>query len=70
MSRSLSVPICLVTLAFLSPARGDETVVSVENLRNHVEFLASDVLAGRDSGEPGLEVAAEYIAHQFRQPTP
>lgn len=52
----------------VAPAPGEEAVtVSAERLRNHVAFLASDLLAGRDSGEPGLEVAAEYIAGQFRQ---
>ncbi len=33
----------------------------------HVKFLASDDLAGRGNGTPGLEQAAEYIASQFRQ---
>ncbi|MBN1444239.1 MAG: hypothetical protein JXA90_16120, partial [Planctomycetes bacterium] len=36
-------------------------------LREHLEFLARDELGGRDSGEPGLEVAAEYIANRFRE---
>ena len=32
----------------------------------HVKFLASDDLAGRGNGTPGLERAAQYIADQFR----
>src|SRR5829696_10533312 len=32
----------------------------------HVRFLASDDLAGRGNGTPGLERAAQYIADQFR----
>ena len=31
----------------------------------HVKFLASDDLAGRGNGTPGLERAAQYIADQF-----
>ncbi len=50
----------------LPPAvSADDLDVSVEKLRDHVAFLASDDLGGRDSGEPGLEVAAEYLARVF-----
>lgn len=31
----------------------------------HVKFLASEDLAGRGNGSPGLDAAAEYIAKQF-----
>jgi hypothetical protein len=31
----------------------------------HVKYLASDELAGRESGEPGADSAAAYIARQF-----
>ncbi|HBY61622.1 MAG TPA: aminopeptidase, partial [Solibacterales bacterium] len=34
---------------------------------DHVKFLASDKLAGRGTGTPGLEKAAAYIAKQFKQ---
>jgi len=33
----------------------------------HVEFLADDALAGRDTGSPGHQRAAEYVADQFRK---
>ena len=36
-------------------------------IRDHVAYLASDDLGGRDSGEPGLEVAAEYIARFYEK---
>lgn len=32
----------------------------------HLRFLASDELGGRDTGSPGLEIAARYLAEQFR----
>src|SRR3954465_15984953 len=35
------------------------------NLRRHIEYLASDKLEGRRTGEPGAMLAAEYIADQF-----
>jgi hypothetical protein len=36
-------------------------------LKGHVSFLASDVLEGRDTPSRGLDIAAEYIASQFRR---
>ncbi|MBI4604841.1 MAG: M20/M25/M40 family metallo-hydrolase [Planctomycetes bacterium] len=50
----------------LSPRTWSGECIDPEVLRRHVEILASDELGGRDSGEPGLEVAAEYLANQFR----
>lgn len=37
------------------------------DLRAHVEFLASDLLEGRDTPSRGLDLAASYIAAQFRR---
>lgn len=41
--------------------------VSADSLRGHVSFLASDLLEGRDTPSKGLDIAAEYIAAQFRR---
>lgn len=41
--------------------------ISADSLRGHLSFIASDLLAGRDTPSPGLDVAAEYIAAQFRR---
>lgn len=41
--------------------------ISADSLRGHVSFLASDLLEGRATPSPGLDVAAEYIAAQFRR---
>ncbi|HEU4497787.1 MAG TPA: peptidase M28, partial [Sphingomicrobium sp.] len=40
---------------------------AAERIRAHVEFLASDLLKGRDTGSTGHEIAAGYVASQFRQ---
>lgn len=40
--------------------------ISADSLRGHVSFLASDLLEGRDTPSRGLDIAAEYIAAQFR----
>lgn len=41
--------------------------IAADSLRGHLSFIASDLLAGRDTPSPGLEIAAEYIAAQFRR---
>ncbi len=40
--------------------------ITPESLRADLSFLSSDVLAGRDTPSPGLDVAAEFIASRFR----
>ncbi|WP_321470890.1 M28 family peptidase [uncultured Paludibaculum sp.] len=52
----------------LSPA--EEALLSpitANVLKGHISFLASDALDGRDTPSKGLDVAAEYIAAQFRR---
>jgi len=41
--------------------------ISQNDLRTHLTFLASNAAEGRETGEHGLQVAAEYIASQFRR---
>ena len=40
--------------------------VSVENIEAHIRFLASDYMGGRDTGSDGFEIAANYVASQYR----
>jgi hypothetical protein len=41
--------------------------VSATSLRGHLSFIASDLLEGRATPSRGLDLAAEYIAAQFRR---
>ena len=41
--------------------------ISADSLRGHLSFIASDLLEGRNTPSPGLDMAAEYIAAQFRR---
>jgi hypothetical protein len=41
--------------------------VTANSLRGHLSFLASDLLEGRGTPSRGLDVAAEYIAAQYRR---
>jgi len=40
--------------------------ITAANLKGDLSFLASDALQGRFTPSPGLDVAAEFIASQFR----
>ena len=41
--------------------------ITPNSLRGHLSFLSSDLLEGRDTPSRGLDLAAEYIAAQFRR---
>jgi hypothetical protein len=41
--------------------------VRADAIRGHVEFLASDLLEGRAAATRGYDIAAAYVAAQFRQ---
>lgn len=41
--------------------------VSAEDMSGHLSFISSDALEGRKTPSRGLEIAAEYIAAQFRR---
>ncbi len=66
--RRLLIPL---TVAFLVVPRPDAQssgpdAITDSRYMEHVKFLASDDLAGRGNGTPGLERAAQYIADRFR----
>ncbi len=42
-------------------------IVEPERLRAHIEFLAADALEGRKSGTTGYDVAAAYVAAEYRK---
>jgi hypothetical protein len=48
-------------------AKLPEFSISRAEVESHTRFLASDELMGRRTGEPGNQIAARYIAEQFRQ---
>lgn len=51
----------------LSPAQAQLlSSISADAMRGHLSFLASDALEGRGTPSRGLDIAAEYIASQFR----
>src|SRR5262245_30720736 len=49
------------------PAQSALDRISPDSLRGHLAFPASDLPEGRNPPWPGLDIAAEYIAAQFRR---
>lgn len=41
--------------------------ISVEDAKKHLTILASDAFEGRETGKPGAEKAANYIAGEFKK---
>lgn len=61
--------VCLLLVVFSalpSLVYADETVAMEKRLLDAVAFLASDQCEGRAPGSKGLELAAEFVAQQFR----
>ncbi|QNM84055.1 M20/M25/M40 family metallo-hydrolase [Sphingomonas sabuli] len=48
------------------PAPQTKLSAAAERVRADVEFLSHDLLEGRDSGSRGYDIAAAYVAAQFR----
>lgn len=53
----------LFSLPLMAQKAGLQSI-SQEELKMHLQFLSSDELEGRETGEPGLQVAARYLAVQ------
>ncbi len=66
--KTLQKTVALIVITLLSlPLQAQKTGMKSINsgdLKMHMRFLASDELEGRDTGEPGLQVAARYLAVQ------
>jgi hypothetical protein len=62
----LLASLVLFTGCALSQEPGINTITEQE-LREHLTYLASDELEGRATGEPGLNLAAEYLAGEARR---
>ncbi len=57
-------------LSLLAQSTTPEAVaqsVQRATVAQHLRFLAADELRGRDTGSPELEIAARYLAEQFRR---
>lgn len=56
-----------MTALAVHAADSPASYVKADAIRGHVEFLASDLLEGRAAASRGYDIAAAYVASQFRQ---
>jgi hypothetical protein len=61
------IALALASTAAITAAQqpAPEPRFTADAVRGHVEFLASDLLVGRDAGSPGYDIAALYVATRF-----
>ncbi|QJD98910.1 M28 family peptidase [Massilia forsythiae] len=74
VSRTVAASLCLAaSLPLPAASAGAQSIdavaarISAQSLRGHLSFLASDLLEGRGTPSRGQDLAAEYIAAQFRR---
>jgi len=65
VKRRARLMLVLLAVAQTSLGAADERI-SEDRYLAHLKVLAADGLQGRGNGTPGLELAAEYIAEQYR----
>jgi hypothetical protein len=57
---------CIVSSLCSAQKAGIQSI-TISNLESYLYFLAADELQGRATGEPGLEIAANYLASQAKK---
>lgn len=62
---SLIVALLLSLHAFCIAQETRSSPITVDELRSHIKYLASDQLEGRRAGSKGADLASEYIAREF-----
>jgi hypothetical protein len=66
LSRLLLLPLAAASLAAAPAPAPTDQAAAAARVRGHIEFLADDLLEGRGTGTRGHEIAASYVASQFR----
>lgn len=69
------LPLCIATIALAASACAQQNTnpekyakyISAEDARKHLSILASDAFEGRETGKPGADKAANYIAGEFKK---
>jgi len=57
--------VCIFTGIYAQSNSGIESI-STQEIKQHLDFLASDGMLGRDTPSPELDSCAQYIADQFK----
>jgi len=57
---------CFLAICIARPCKAGEEAAIEDRLREQVGYLASDELEGRGVGTKGIDLAADYLARQFK----
>jgi len=67
-SKNIVIVILLISVStFFYSALAQSSFADTENLKNTLNYLCSEELNGRLSGQPGYNKAAEYVAEKFKE---
>lgn len=60
--------VCLISQVDISAQKKQDgaAAITAKDIESHMSFLASPLLKGRDDGDPGLEIAQQYIVSQVK----
>jgi len=64
---AVAAALILCTIHTAASASEADSQIRVSNIRAHLEFLADDLLEGREAGTRGYDIAAKYVASNFAQ---
>jgi hypothetical protein len=64
---ALTVTVAWLPANALAQATDAAQTITAQNVARHVGVLADDSMLGRDTPSPGLEIAAQYVAGQFKE---
>jgi len=71
MTKKLWIVSALLLSTFLAFAQDEaelvKNTIKKSTIEGHIYFLASDELAGRETGTPGIDIAARYISTTFQR---
>jgi Zn-dependent M28 family amino/carboxypeptidase len=65
--RRLIRGLCALLLATAAAASDNNGSLLQQRLEAHITFLADDLLLGREAGSEAYDIAANYVASQYRQ---
>src|SRR5687768_8350448 len=57
---------CFLAICISRPSKAGEEAAIEDRLREQVGYLASDELEGRGVGTKGIDLAADFLARQFK----
>ncbi len=66
MRRIVILTLLLAPIGLLAQKLSKSDKVLIQNLKGHIQFLASDALEGRRSGDVGEQKAVDYVIAQYQ----